>query len=65
MSTSAITDHVAWTVEGSHWDLPDDVAALVAPPVVVSAQIADRRGANTRFLLPPLPRRNRGPVRVV
>jgi len=65
VSTSTITDRVAWTVEGSDWDLPGDVAALVAPPVVVSAQVAERRGGNTRFLQPPLPRRNRGPVRVV
>jgi hypothetical protein len=61
VSTSGNADHVEWAVEGSHWDLPDEVAVLVAPPVVVSAQATDRvsGSAVARFLLPAPPRPRR------
>jgi hypothetical protein len=35
-----------WTVSGCHWagaGLPDDVAALLAPPIVVGAAATPRR----------------------
>jgi hypothetical protein len=47
-TTTTDTAETRWTVQERAWkqdlpDLPDDVIALLAPPVVVSASIAGRR----------------------
>ena len=51
---------VRWQVEAHDWDgLPDEVAALVAPPVVVSAVVSvePRRAAPAVALVRPAPPR--------
>jgi hypothetical protein len=54
-----------WSVEGATWcdQLPDEIAALVAPPLIVSAESFTPRHDNTNTIAyagtSPLPRRNR------
>jgi hypothetical protein len=65
-------EYARWSVEPATWaELPEEVAALVAPPVIVSADLAGPRYDNTnatayiprsavpeqapRFLIPAAP----------
>jgi hypothetical protein len=41
-------EYARWSVESASWvGLPDEVAALVAPPVIVSAEVVGPRYDNT------------------
>jgi hypothetical protein len=41
-------EYARWSVQSATWaELPDDVAALVAPPVIVSAELVGPRYDNT------------------